>query len=116
MRTPGFSKPPFDFNNLALHVGDKLTDVATNRQALKTSLGLDKEPEWLEQIHSNICVVVEEEENRIADAAVTRSQQHVLAIMTADCLPIMLCNQQGTEIAAVHSGWRGLATMSLKIR
>jgi polyphenol oxidase len=108
MRTPGFSKPPFDANNLALHVGDNDADVNANRQALTALLRLPREPEWLEQVHSNHCIIVEEETNRRADAAITRSQAHILAIMTADCLPIMLCNYQGTEIAAIHSGWRGL--------
>lgn len=108
MRTSGFSKAPFDANNLGLHVGDDEISVSANRQALKSSLELPSEPEWLEQIHSNLCVLVEEEKNRTADAAITRSPQHTLAIMTADCLPILLCNQQGTEIAAVHAGWRGL--------
>ncbi len=108
MRTPGLSKAPYDANNLGLHVGDDETAVRTNRQSLVAALKLPKEPEWLEQIHSNHCVVVEEDKNRTADAAVTRSSAHPLAIMTADCLPIMLCNKQGTEIAAIHSGWRGL--------
>lgn len=108
MRTPGFSKPPYDSNNFGLHVGDSVADVNANRQAFKTLLDLPREPEWLEQIHSNVCVLVEEESNRTADASITRSNAHILAIMTADCLPIMLCNQQGTEIAAIHSGWRGL--------
>ncbi len=108
MRTPGFSKPPFDANNLGFHVGDDKQVVASNRQALKAHLELPNEPEWLEQVHSNLCVLVEEEENRTADAAITRSPHHTLAIMTADCLPILLCNQEGTEIAAIHAGWRGL--------
>lgn len=109
-RKSGSSAAPFAANNLGLHVGDDLKAVLANRQALKSSLGLTQEPEWLEQTHSNHCVLVEEEPYRHADAAVTRSQRHCLAIMTADCLPILLCNQQGSEIAAIHAGWRGLAT------
>jgi polyphenol oxidase len=107
-RTPGCSKPPFDANNLGLHVGDNDADVSTNRQTLTNLLALPQEPEWLEQVHSNHCIIVEEETNRRADAAITRSKIHTLAIITADCLPILVCDYQGTEIAAIHSGWRGL--------
>ncbi|MBA3537265.1 MAG: peptidoglycan editing factor PgeF [Tatlockia sp.] len=108
MRTPGFSKAPYNANNLGLHVGDNIDNVNSNRKALKIALERPREPEWLQQTHSNICILVEEESNRIADAAVTRSADRTLAIMTADCLPIVLSNVQGTEIAAIHSGWRGL--------
>lgn len=104
----GFSKFPYHLNNLGLHVGDNEKDVLANRQELRSSLGLGKEPEWLDQTHSNSCIIVEEDANRTADAAITRSTAHILAILTADCLPILLANKQGTEIAAIHSGWRGL--------
>jgi YfiH family protein len=107
-RLDGHSRPPYDQNNLALHVGDDENNVMANRSVLRKLLGLSHEPVWLEQTHTNYCVVVEEESNRIADAAVTRSKGLPLAIMTADCLPIVLCNQAGTEIAAIHAGWRGL--------
>jgi hypothetical protein len=56
-----------------------------------------------------LCVIVEEDDNRIADAMITRKKNTPLSIMTADCIPIVLCNQLGTEIAAVHAGWKGLA-------
>lgn len=109
LRGQGFSQAPYDANNLGLHVGDESSHVYANREALRAALNCPGEPEWLEQIHSDLCVVVEEEKNRRADAAITRSAKRTLAIMTADCLPIMLCNKQGTEVAAIHSGWRGLA-------
>ncbi|WP_044012596.1 peptidoglycan editing factor PgeF [Legionella massiliensis] len=109
LRTQGSSKAPYDANNLGLHVGDNPHDVNANREALRLTLERPQDAEWLEQIHSDLCVVVEEDPNRVADAAITRSAKHTLAIMTADCLPIMLCNKQGTEVAAIHSGWRGLA-------
>lgn len=107
-RYPGNSRSPFAENNLALHVEDKVEAVLTNRQALRLNLALPNEPEWLEQTHSNHCVIVEKDSNRKADAAITQSKQHVLVILTADCLPILLCNRQGSEIAAIHAGWRGL--------
>lgn len=107
LRLDGFSKPPYD-NNLALHVEDDRTDVLANRQKLCTELELSREPAWLEQIHSNLCVTIEEETNRTVDAAITRIPNQPLAILTADCLPIVLCNQAGDEIAAIHAGWKGL--------
>lgn len=107
-RIGGFSQAPYDSNNLALHVGDRDEDVQKNRQQLSELLKLPKEPVWLDQTHTNLCVVAEDETNRNADAAVTRSIDKPLVILTADCLPITLCNQQGTEIAAIHAGWRGL--------
>ncbi len=107
--TTGFSQPPFASNNLAYHVGDNEQHVQANRRALSLSLGLPNEPAWLEQTHTNQCVIIEEDTNRVADAAITRQKTSALAIMTADCLPILLCDQQGTEIAAIHAGWRGLA-------
>jgi YfiH family protein len=108
-RAGGVSNEPFAYNNLGLYTGDNACNVLTNRLALTTRLTLPNEPEWLEQTHTNTCVVVEKTDNRQSDAAITRDKTRVLAIMTADCLPILLCCQQGTEIAAIHAGWRGLA-------
>jgi YfiH family protein len=107
-RVGGHSSTPFDGNNFGLHVGDEITCVLSNRQALKDLLALPNEPIWLNQTHSNHCILAEEDDIRTADAIVTRQTHHPLAILTADCLPIVLCNQAGTEIAAVHAGWRGL--------
>lgn len=108
LRTHGHSNPPFDQNNLALHVGDSSMDVIENRKNLFQTLNLPKEPAWLHQTHSTRCVVVEDEIERDADAAITRSPNTPLAILTADCLPILLCHLEGSEIAAIHAGWRGL--------
>ncbi len=105
----GISKPPYDTNNLATHVGDNELDVQDNRKQLIEQLNLPSTPQWLEQTHSNHCVVIETDSNRIADASVTRKPNIVLAILTADCLPIVITNKQGSEIAAIHAGWRGLA-------
>lgn len=107
-RVSGFSLPPYDNYNLGLRVGDNDEHVMKNRQELMANLHLPAEPQWLHQTHSTTCVIVEDEANREADAAITRSYQHPLIILTADCLPITLCNKQGTEIAAIHAGWRGL--------
>lgn len=104
----GYSHPPYDSNNLALHVGDNEKHVLQNRHQLANQLKLSQPIVWLEQTHSTICIIPEKETSRTGDALVTRSNQYPLAIMTADCLPITLCNQQGNEIAAIHAGWRGL--------
>ena len=104
----GNSKPPYHHNNLGLHVGDDPEHVLANRRGLITSLHLPKEPEWLLQTHSTHCINVDNDITRNADAAITHEPNRVLAIMTADCLPIMLCNQEGNEIGAIHAGWRGL--------
>ena len=108
-RTGGQSKAPFDSNNLALHVGDHHNDVEANRRALSAYLQLSHEPAWLNQTHSTRCVVIEDTPARDADAAITRVVKQPLVILTADCLPIVLCNRAGDEIAAIHAGWRGLA-------
>lgn len=108
-RLGGYSQGIYAHNNLALHVDDEPETVLRNRAALREHLSLLHEPIWLNQTHSNRVVVVEEENDRDADAAITRRPQQVLAILTADCLPIVFCDRAGQEIAAVHAGWRGLA-------
>ncbi len=107
-RARGASLAPYASNNLALHVGDNSEHVQRNRDELVKRLALPNEPAWLNQTHTNHCVIVEDDPLRAADAAITRSMAHPLAIMTADCLPILLCDRLGTEIAAIHAGWRGL--------
>jgi YfiH family protein len=107
-RLSGFSVEPYNKNNLGFHVGDNADHVAQNRQQLKEILKLSAEPVWLEQTHSTTCIIPENDSNRNADAAITRSKIHPLVILTADCLPITLCNKQGNEIAAIHAGWKGL--------
>ena len=107
-RMGGSSLAPYHENNLALHVGDNHEHVLANREQLVHDLNLPKQPEWLNQTHSTHCIHVEQDPVREGDAAITRDKSRVLAIMTADCLPILLCNRQGTEIAAIHAGWRGL--------
>lgn len=107
-RADGFSLAPFDGNNMGFHVGDNPMHVRANREALSSSLDLPNAPEWLEQTHTNHCIVIEDDKNRSGDATITRRSHTVLSIMTADCQPILLCNKQGTEIAAIHAGWKGL--------
>lgn len=107
----GFSLGPYATNNLGLHVNDNDEHVIKNRNSLKNHLNLPDEPFWLEQTHTNICTrVINQNSNRFADAAITQDKKIPLAILTADCVPIVICNQQSNEIAAIHAGWKGLAS------
>lgn len=105
-RQGGVSLAPFDSFNLAQHVGDLPKDVEKNRTILRETLALPSEPLWLNQTHSSD---VSTGASCEADAAYTHEKNTPLVIMTADCLPILLCDTQGIEIAAIHAGWRGLA-------
>ncbi len=107
-RRGGISKPPYDSCNLALHVGDVDHSVIANRAELRRQLELPTEPCWMRQTHGTDVVLVERDRGRDADAAITRSPGFVPVVMVADCLPILLCNLDGSEAAAVHAGWRGL--------
>jgi YfiH family protein len=101
----------FDAFNLGDHVGDCPNAVTRNRSLLLDYLPAMTKIQWLEQVHGNNVVVVEKHQNTpiVADAAITHNQHIALAIMTADCLPILLSNKDGSEIAAIHAGWRPLA-------
>ena len=101
----------FDAFNLGDHVDDCPNVVAQNRKALLEYLPVETKIQWLTQVHGNNVVVVEQHDEKpmVADAAITRSKKIALAIMTADCLPILLSNRDGSEIAAIHAGWRPLS-------
>lgn len=107
-RVGGVSKAPFNSLNLALHVGDELAAVEVNRQRLSQYLSLPAEPAWLEQVHGTGVVTLPISTDCTADASYTRDSSAVCVVMTADCLPVVFCNSQGTEVAAAHAGWRGL--------
>lgn len=104
-RVGGVSAEPYDSLNLAGHVGDDALKVAANRQLL--SPYVPTEPLWLNQVHG-IAVVDAASRLPDADASFTRAPNVVCATMTADCLPVLLCDEAGTVVAAVHAGWRGL--------
>ncbi len=109
-RQGGYSRANYQSFNLADHVADELTCVKRNREQLKSDLQLPSEPCWLEQIHSNKLVQARPFENKPqADASYTTAAGIVCAVLTADCLPILICNKTGSEVAAIHAGWRGLA-------
>lgn len=109
----GHSLPPFDCCNLGSRCGDDAQLVAANRQELIAQLDLPASPAWLHQVHGTRAVRFDHvDANAVeaeADAATTRTAGLVLAILTADCLPVMFCSMQGDEVAIAHAGWRGLA-------
>lgn len=109
-RSGGVSLPPFDSFNLGNHVGDAPPAVAENRRRLCAHL--PAEPRWLTQVHGNRCIDAGSAGNAVeveADASTTRAAHVVCAVLTADCLPVLLCDVAGTVVAAAHAGWRGLA-------
>lgn len=108
-RLGGFSLPPFSSFNLASHVGDDLEAVKKNRILLKETLTLPIEPLWLEQVHSTTMIEAHHPMSTTGDGAFTHQRNVVCVILTADCLPIFLCNRSGSEVAVIHGGWRGLA-------
>jgi len=104
------SDTPWAGFNLALHVGDNEAEVLAHRDALSDALSLTQPPQWLEQVHGTRVVEAEADGLvRTADACVTSQAGLACVVMTADCLPILICNRDGTRVAAVHAGWRGLA-------
>jgi len=113
LREGGVSAPPFASLNLAAHVGDDPAAVAENRRRLHAALALRSEPLWLSQRHG--VEVVDADGWRVGagppvgDVAITRRSGRVLAVLVADCLPVLLARYDGTAIAVAHAGWRGLA-------
>ncbi len=118
LRSGGTSLPPWDSLNLGVHVGDDLDAVARNRHRLSEALALPSSPWWLEQVHGTEVATFERPPSTaealttaarpIADAAVTRAAGVVLAIQVADCLPVLLTDDEGLVLGAAHAGWRGL--------
>ena len=109
-RLGGISAPPFDSLNLGKYTADDPTHVLANRRHLLTSLELTREPAWLKQVHGNRVIdavsIVSEEK---ADASYSHQPGPICVVMAADCLPVLICDQQGSCVAAIHAGWRGLA-------
>jgi YfiH family protein len=106
-RSGGVSIAPFDSFNLGDHVHDDPAAVASNREALTSTL--DVQPAWLSQVHGVNVVEATPAEVIGADASWTTTPGIACTIMTADCLPALFCNRAGTQVAAAHAGWRGLA-------
>lgn len=111
-KLPGASAPPWDTFNLGDRCGDVPQHVAANRAALIDQLGLPQSPQWLRQIHGSDVVRVTAQSAHVvpeADAVVSSDAGVVLAILTADCLPVLFASKDGLQIGAAHAGWRGMA-------
>ena len=109
LRSGGASAGPFASLNFAAHVGDRPEAVAENRRRLRVAVALPAEPLWLEQVHGvDVAVHDGGSDSRRADASIAFTSGRVCAVMTADCLPIVLADRAGTRVGVAHAGWRGL--------
>lgn len=109
LRLGGTSQGIYSSLNLATHVNDDAKNVESNRQCIVKGLELPAQPIWLQQTHSNTVVQAEKASAcQQADASYTHQAQVVCTVLTADCLPVLLASRDGSTIAAIHAGWRGL--------
>jgi len=107
-RAGGISSPPYDSLNLGGHVGDAPLAVEHNRILLNRLL--PSEPVWLKQAHGTVVANADMASCLPqADACIARHRAAVCVVMTADCLPVLLCDKQGSVVGAAHAGWKGLA-------
>lgn len=108
-RAGGVSVSPYDAMNLGEHVGDDAQHVAINRARLAAQIG-DRQLLWLTQVHGIDVVTARQWHAGIcADGTVVSDVRHCAIVMTADCLPVLFSADDGSIVAAVHAGWRGLA-------
>jgi len=109
-RLGGQSVAPYNGLNLGDHVDDLPEAVSANRQLLMQATGLERSPQWLQQVHGTDVVEAKDDAQvRTADSCFTARPGQGCIVMTADCLPVLFTNAQGTQVAAAHAGWRGLA-------
>ncbi len=108
-RRGGVSDGAYRSMNLGAHVGDEPDRVAGNRRRFVADCDLATEPDWLTQVHGTAVRVAGAAAPVEADAAIASEPGAIVAVLTADCLPILLCADSGDEFAAIHAGWRGLA-------
>jgi len=114
MRYGGMSTAPDDQLNLGMHVKDGHNSVLKNRQRLSRYLKLPAEPVWLNQVHGNSIIQIDSQvdleiTDKTADGSYSREANKVCVVTTADCLPLLLCDDEGAQIAAIHIGWRGFS-------
>ena len=109
LRHGGISDGPYHSLNLGSHVGDAAEAVRDNRARLLERLRLPAEPAWLKQVHGTQVIDLDRDSGREGDAAMTATPGTVVAILTADCLPVLLSTRAGDRVGAAHAGWRGLA-------
>ncbi len=114
LRSGGVSKPPYDQLNLGTHVHDEPSHVLANRERLVRDLKLPAEPVWLNQVHGNNIIQIDtqidlELTDKVADGSYSKVANKVCVVMTADCLPLLMCDDEGTQVAAIHIGWQGFS-------
>ena len=115
LRTGGVSRARYASLNLGTHVGDVPAAVQENRRRLHAAAGLPAEPAWLNQVPGADVEDLDRAASSGAgaraatDAALTRRAGRVCAILTADCVPVLLADDEGSVVAAAHAGWRGLS-------
>ncbi len=108
-RQGGVSPAPYHSLNLGDHVGDDAGNVRQNRQHLAQWQHFPNEPAWLNQVHGiDVVNAVGVHHLVDADASFSHERGVVCCAMTADCLPVLFCDEQGSVVAAAHAGWRGL--------
>lgn len=107
-RYGGVSAGPWGEFNLAAHVEDDAVAVAKNRATLLKACDGLAQIQWLNQTHSPHCITANGKSLPDADAAVSEEVGLACAVLTADCLPVLLCDETGSQVAAAHAGWRGL--------
>ncbi len=108
-RQGGVSTGAYASLNLGAHVGDAPAAVAENRRRLAQSAGLAASPHWLNQVHGCGVVAADADAGSSADACWTSKPGLACAVLTADCLPVLFSDREGSCVAAAHAGWRGLA-------
>lgn len=114
-RPGGFSAGAYESLNLGTHVADSLAAVGSNRDLLVKEMDLPATPIWLQQTHSTTVLSLDEHKTSAldqplpADGAVTSKPGQLCVVLTADCMPLFLCNRAGTQVAVLHAGWRGMA-------
>lgn len=118
-RIGGYSKAPFESNNLALHVGDNANDVEQNRSGLLAQLEGADSIQWLQQVHGTKLIhadasLAKASRSVSADACLSSEVGVACAVLTADCLPVLLWRNDGQSVVAAHAGWRGLSAGILR--
>lgn len=108
-RETGPSQNDFAAFNPAAHVGDNADHVALCRRLLHKEIGDERPLLWLNQTHGARVQQEYQSNTPDADAALASSSEYACVVLTADCLPVLFCNRQGTQVAVAHAGWRGLA-------
>ena len=109
-RSGGESRASYASLNLGAGTGDAPAAVVRNRARLRAALGLEHEPCWLRQVHgSDVVRAARHDGTPRADASVGEPGSPPCVVLTADCLPVVLCDTSGTRVGTAHAGWRGLA-------